>query len=116
MRALSPTATAITAPPRARPMQGEGATAALIADQPQYRYAGDGRFLPANEAARQECAAWNAWAAQVNARTARGASRHDHRTPGPIDLDDASSATGSRLDALHLSQLSRFSRARVPDL
>ncbi len=53
-------------------MQGEGATTMLIADLPAYRYAGDGRFLPANEAARQECAAWNAWAAQVNARTARG--------------------------------------------
>ncbi len=72
MNALSPTATAITAPPLASVVQGEGATTALIADLPAYRYAGDGRFLPANEAARQECAAWNAWAAQVNARTARG--------------------------------------------
>jgi len=72
MCALSPTATAITAPPLAPVVQGEGATTMLIADQPAYRYAGDGRFPPTNQAARQECAAWNAWAAQVNARTARG--------------------------------------------
>jgi len=28
-----------------------------------------GRFLPANQAAWDECNAFNAWAAQVNART-----------------------------------------------
>ncbi len=37
--------------------------------EPQYRPAGDGRWLPANRAAREECAAWNAWADRVNART-----------------------------------------------
>ncbi len=72
MRALSPIATAIAAPPRApRPMQGEGTAAMLIADEPAYRYAGAGRFLPANDAARAECERWNTWATVVNARTAR---------------------------------------------
>ena len=72
MRALSPTATTITAPPPAsRPMQGEGTAAMLIADESQYRYAGDGGFLPANAAARQECAAFNRWATEVNDRAAR---------------------------------------------
>lgn len=41
------------------------------ADQPQYTYAGGGRFLPANDAAHLECARWNAFADRVNARTAR---------------------------------------------
>jgi len=55
-------------------MQGEGTAAMLIADQPAYRYAGDGRFLPANAAARAECAAWNRWATEVNGRAARSRS------------------------------------------
>ncbi len=42
-------------------------------DRPAYRYAGEGRFVPANEAARDECAAWNAYADAWNARTARSA-------------------------------------------
>jgi len=45
--------------------------AMLIADEPQYRYAGAGRWLPANAAAHTECAAFNRWASEVNARAAR---------------------------------------------
>jgi len=72
MRALSPTATAITAAPSASVvMQGEGTAAMLIADEPAYRYAGAGRWLPANAAAHAECAAFNRWASEVNARAAR---------------------------------------------
>ncbi len=72
MRALSPTATAITAAPSASVvMQGEGTTTMLIADEPQYHYAGAGRCLPANAAAHAECAAWNRWATEVNDRAAR---------------------------------------------
>jgi len=44
--------------------------ASAEAEHPAYRYAGDGRFLPANAAAHAECAAWNAWAATINARAA----------------------------------------------
>jgi hypothetical protein len=43
-------------------------------DRPQYRYASDGRFLPANAAARAECERWNAWASEVNGRAARRCS------------------------------------------
>ncbi len=72
MRALSPTATTITAPPPASVvMQGEGAAAMRVADEAQYRYAGAGRWLPANAAAHAECAAWNRWATAVNGRAAR---------------------------------------------
>jgi len=53
----------------------QGATS----DCPAYRYAGEGRFLPANDAARLECARWNAYADTMNARTAaRSLRRHDH--------------------------------------
>ncbi len=46
------------------------ALAAPLADnQPRYQHVGDGRWLPANQAAREECAAWNRWADTVNART-----------------------------------------------
>ncbi len=38
---------------------------------PTYRYAGDGRWLPSNQEALDECAAWNRWADTINARTAR---------------------------------------------
>jgi len=37
--------------------------------EPQYRPAGDGRWLPANRAAREECAAWNEYADAWTART-----------------------------------------------
>ncbi len=42
-----------------------------LAEQPQYRHVGHQRFMPANEAAREEVARWNAWADAWNARTAR---------------------------------------------
>ena len=38
-----------------------------------------GRFLPANQAAWDECNAFNAWAAQVNARTRAQEGRSDAR-------------------------------------
>ncbi len=40
-------------------------------ERPQYMYAGEGRFLPANDAAHLESARWNAFADRVNTRTAR---------------------------------------------
>lgn len=40
-------------------------------DRPHYRHVGGGRFLPANAAAWAEVERWNAWADEVNARTAR---------------------------------------------
>ncbi len=54
--------------------------AAPFADnQPQYAYAGEGRWLPANQAAHDECARWNRYADTMNARTAaRSLRRHDH--------------------------------------
>ncbi len=39
-------------------------------DQPSYAYAGDGRWLPSNQSAIDECAAWNTFADRWNARTA----------------------------------------------
>ncbi len=58
-----------------RPRRPSGAAlspdaGAPLDERPQYRYAGDGRFLPANEAAREECRRWNHYAASWNARTA----------------------------------------------
>lgn len=47
-----------------------GAAAPCATDCPQYRYAGGGRFLPANDAAREECRRWNQYADGWNARTA----------------------------------------------
>ncbi len=48
-------------------------------DRPAYRYAGDGRWLPCNQSAIDECAAWNRYADTINARTAAaGSPRHDH--------------------------------------
>jgi len=38
-------------------------------DQPTYRYAGDGRFLPDNQAAIEECRRFNAWVDEVNVRS-----------------------------------------------
>ena len=53
--------------------------APLADDRPAYRYEGNGRFMPANQAAHEECAAWNAYADTMNARTAaRSLRRHDH--------------------------------------
>jgi len=45
--------------------------AAGLDEQPAYRMAADGRFLPANAAAIEECRRFNAWVDEVNAR-ARG--------------------------------------------
>lgn len=45
-----------------------GAAATLFSERPAYRYAGDGRFLPANAAAVEECHRFNAWVDEVNAR------------------------------------------------
>ncbi len=45
----------------------------LADNQPQYTYAGEGRWLPANQEALDECAAWNRWADTINVRTARSA-------------------------------------------
>ncbi len=39
-------------------------------DQPRYAYAGHGTFLPANDAAREECRRWNAYADAWNTYTA----------------------------------------------
>ncbi len=48
-----------------------GPPASLADDQPRYAYAGNGAFLPANDAALEECRRFNAWADEVNARTNR---------------------------------------------
>ncbi len=66
MRTL--TASTTTAPAS----QDAGAAAHVATDDcPQYSYIGEGRFLPANDAAREECRRFNAWADDINAR-ARG--------------------------------------------
>lgn len=44
--------------------------AAPTTDQPQYRYVGDCRFVPANAAAWREVERWNEYAARVTARSA----------------------------------------------
>jgi len=44
-----------------------GAAATLFSGQPEYRYAGEGRWFPANQQAHDECAAWNAFADRWNA-------------------------------------------------
>jgi len=47
------------------------ALVAPLADkQPRYQHVGEGRFLPANAAAHEECRLWNAYADTINARTA----------------------------------------------
>ncbi len=46
------------------------------ADQPCYAYVGDGRWLPCNQSAIDECAAWNTFADRWNARTAATRSLH----------------------------------------
>ncbi len=47
-----------------------GPVAPLADDQPRYAYAGNGTFLPANDAAWREVERWNAYADAWNARTA----------------------------------------------
>ncbi len=46
--------------------------APIAEEQPAYRYAGHGRFLPANDAAYEECRRFNAWVDEVNARASKG--------------------------------------------
>ncbi len=40
------------------------------AERAAYVYVGNGKFEPANDAAREECRRWNAYADAWNARTA----------------------------------------------
>ncbi len=49
-----------------------GPPASLADDSPRYAYAGEGRFLPDNQAAIEECRRFNAWVDDVNARARRG--------------------------------------------
>ncbi len=65
---MSPTTATTTAPASL-----DAGAAAPLADGPQYYYAGAGRFLPANEQAREECRRFNAWADDVNARASTSA-------------------------------------------
>ncbi len=44
--------------------------APITDEQPRYRYAGHGAFLPANAAAVKECDDWNRYAAMITARSA----------------------------------------------
>ncbi len=41
-----------------------------VAERAAYVYVGNGKFEPANDAAREECRRWNAYADIWNARTA----------------------------------------------
>ncbi len=62
----------LTAPTTTKALHVDaGPVAPLADDQPRYAYAGDGRFLPDNQAAIEECRCFNAWVEEVNAR-ARG--------------------------------------------
>ncbi len=59
-----------------RPLEEVSSSGAVpITDQPSYAYAGDGRWFPSNQAALDECVAWNTFAARWNARTAAGSLR-----------------------------------------
>ena len=66
---LNPRTASTTTP--ALPRHEAGPVAPLADDQPRYAYAGDGRFLPDNQATFEECRRFNAWVEEVNAR-ARG--------------------------------------------
>ena len=48
--------------------------APLAEEQPAYRYAGHGAFLPANSAAWREVERWNEYAARVTAQSAAARS------------------------------------------
>jgi len=52
------------------PAAGTMPAAPLAEDRPAYRYEGDGRFQPANEAAWREVDAWNEYATMITARSA----------------------------------------------
>jgi len=62
----------ITATTTAPASQDAGAAATLFSGSPEYAYAGEGRWLPANEAAHEECRRFNAWVDEVNARASKG--------------------------------------------
>jgi len=66
--------TLMTATITAPVSQDAGAAATLFSDRPQYAYAGEGRWLPANDAARLECAAWNEYATMMTDRSAAARS------------------------------------------
>ncbi len=66
---MSPTTATTTVPASS----DAGTAAEIAAERPTYRYAGEGRFLPANEQAREECRRFNAWVEEVNARASRSA-------------------------------------------
>jgi len=59
MAPIEPVMTTLLAPQRAG-----------LDEQPAYRMAADGRFLPANAAAHEECRRWNAYADAWNTYTA----------------------------------------------
>ncbi len=59
-----------TAPTTAPASCDAGAAATLAEDRPAYRYAGAGRFQPANAAAWREVDAWNEYATLITARSA----------------------------------------------
>ncbi len=48
--------------------------APVAEEQPAYRYAGHGAFLPANAAAVKECDDWNTYAAMITTRSAAARS------------------------------------------
>lgn len=67
---MSPTTATITAPAS----QDVGAAATLFSERPQYAYAGEGRWLPVNDAAHLECERWNVYATMMTARSAAARS------------------------------------------
>ncbi len=66
--------TNLTATTTAPASQDAGVAATLFSGSPEYAYAGDGRWLPSNQEARDECARWNAYADTINTRTAAARS------------------------------------------
>ncbi len=64
----------LTATTTTKALHVDAGPAATFADaQPRYARTADGRFLPDNQAAFEECRRFNAWVEEVNAR-ARGGS------------------------------------------
>ncbi len=47
-----------------------------VAERAAYVYVGNGKFMPANAAARAECAAWNDFADKIMAGSAASRSVH----------------------------------------
>ena len=66
----------LTASTTTKALHVDAGPAATFADgQPRYAYAGEGRFLPDNQAAIEECRCFNAWVEEVNARARRGSAQ-----------------------------------------